>query len=412
MPKPLFISQTQLQTILQTHPTPFHLYNEVGIRQTMRQMNTAFAWNDGFMNYFAVKATPNPTILHILQEEGSGFDCSSLTELILMERLGVGGNAVMLTSNNTAVTTFQKARQLNAIINLDDINHLPFLETHASLPPIISFRYNPGALKSGNLIIGHPQESKFGVTREQLFAAYALAKEKGIGRFGLHTMVASNELDGRYFVETAVLLFSLIAELSQKLNIRFDFVNLGGGIGIPYRPEETAVDIQHLSKEIEAAYNRIIVANGLAPMAVIMECGRFITGPHAILVTAVQHIKESYKRFVGLDASMHNLMRPALYGAYHHITPIGKEQAVHSARYDITGSLCENNDKFAINRALPEMAAGDIVAIHDTGAHGYAMGFNYNGQLRSAELLWREDETAVLIRRAETVEDYFQTMIF
>lgn len=412
MKKKLFTTPQQLQIITQIYPTPFHLYDERGIRRNMRAFNDAFSWNSGFKNYFAVKATPTPAILKILQEEGSGFDCSSFTELALVEQLGILGAEVMFTSNNTAVSEFQKARQMNVLINLDDLNHFPFLEARASLPPIISFRYNPGQLKAGNAIIGQPQEAKFGVTREQLFTGYQLALSKGIRRFGLHTMVASNELDGAYFVETAVLLFELIITLHQQLNIQFEFVNLGGGIGIPYRPDESPVDIRHVSRQIKTAYEQIILANGHPPLNIFMECGRFVTGPYGILVATVQHVKESYKQYIGLDASMHNLMRPALYGAYHHITAVGKEAVTESVVVDVTGSLCENNDKFAINRQLPPLQSGDLIAIHDTGAHGYAMGFNYNGKLRSAELLLKSDGSVTQIRRPETVEDYFRTMVW
>ncbi|MEM7336053.1 MAG: diaminopimelate decarboxylase [Chloroflexota bacterium] len=412
MNKRPFLTHEQALSIMAQYPTPFHIYDAKGIQANMAAFNDAFRWNTGFKNYFAVKATPTPAILRILQAEDSGFDCSSLTELALMEKLGISGEQIMFTSNNTAVVAFKKAREMNVIINLDDLNHLTYLEQHASLPDVISFRYNPGTLKSGNTIIGHPQESKFGITKGQLFEGYRLAKDKGITRFGLHTMVASNELNHAYFVETAVLLFELIAELSSQLGIHFEFVNLGGGLGIPYRPDETAVDLQQVSHGIQQAYRQIIVANGLPDLRLFMECGRFITGPFGLLISKVQHVKQSYKTYIGLDANMNHLMRPALYGAYHHISIFGKEGVKPQDEVDVTGSLCENNDKFAINRLLPHLDVEDIIAIHDTGAHGHAMGFNYNGKLRSGELLLKENGTIVEIRRPETIEDYFGPMKF
>ncbi len=411
MEKRPFLTHKRLKEIVSQYPTPFHIYDEKGIRDNMQRFNSAFQWNEGFKNYFAVKATPTPAILKILKDEGSGFDCSSHTELTLMERLHISGEEIMFTSNNTAVYEFEKARQMDVLINLDDVEHLTYLEKHAGLPEAISFRFNPGKLKEGNKIIGHPEESKFGMTKAQLFEGYQLAQNKGISRFGLHTMVASNELSSDYFIETAVLLFELIAELSQKLGIQFEFVNLGGGLGIPHRPGETAVDLNQVSIGIQQAYEKIILGNGFPPLSLFMECGRFVTGPYGLLISTVQHVKKSYKTYIGLDASMNNLMRPALYGAYHHISTFGQEQS-HINPVDVTGSLCENNDKFAINRPLPPLKAGDLVAIHDSSAHRYAMGFNYNGRLRSGELLLKEDGSFVEIRRPENVEDYFQTMIF
>lgn len=405
-----FSTETILQ-LAKTWPTPFYLYDERGIRETMRALLGAFAWNKGFKEYFAVKATPNPIILDILRQEGAGADCSSLAELVLAERVGIHSGNIMFTSNNTPAVEFQKARELGAILNLDDLGHLSFLERHAGLPDILSFRFNPGATKQGNVIIGQPEEAKFGLTREQLFAGYCLAQQKGIGRFGLHTMVASNELDEAYFVETAVILFNLIVELSQTLGIIFEFVNLGGGIGIPYRPEETAVNLPQLGEAIRQRYQQIIIANGLPPLKIFLECGRVVTGPHGYLITAVRHLKESYKRFAGLDASMADLMRPGMYGAYHHVSVLGKGRA-NSPVYDLVGSLCENNDKFAVNRPLPELEVDDLLVIHDVGAHGRAMGFNYNGKLRCGELLWREDGTVQQIRRAETLDDYFATVMW
>lgn len=409
MSKIVPFSREKIVDIVNTYPTPFYLYDERGIRGAAQALLAAFAWNSGFQEYFAVKATPNPVILDILRQEGLGVDCSSLAELVLAGQTGFQGETIMFTSNNTPVPEFQLASELGAIINLDALEHLAFLETHVGLPDLLSFRYNPGAMKAGNAIIGKPQESKFGLTREQLFAGYRLAQEKGVQRFGLHTMVASNELGIDYFVETAVILFQLIAELSQTLGITFEFVNLGGGIGIPYRPEETAVDLAQLGAAIQEKYQEIMVANGLGPLKLFLECGRVITGPHGYLITAVRHLKTGHKQFAGLDASMADLMRPGMYGAYHHITALGRER--HGEQiYDLVGSLCENNDKFAIERPLPILAEGDLLAIHDVGAHGRAMGFNYNGKLRCAELLLQENGQVALIRRAETLDDYFATL--
>jgi diaminopimelate decarboxylase len=410
--KTLPLNEETLEAILEKHPTPFHLYDEKAIRRNARDLLSTFSWNKGFREYFAVKAAPNPYLLKILAKEGFGADCSSLPELTLAERVGVVGENVMFTSNDTPPEEFQKARELGAIINLDDISHIPVLEACAGLPETICFRYNPGPLKKGNVIIGHPEEAKYGFTREQLFEGYRSVRDKGVRRFGIHTMVASNELDPMYFVETAEILFSLVAELSRELGIRFDFVNIGGGVGIPYRPEDAPVDLQVVSEGIRRRCEEIIVRRGLGPLDLYMECGRYITGPYGYLVARVRHIKKTYKNFAGLDACMADLMRPAIYGAYHHITVIGKEEDCPEVMYDVTGSLCENNDKFAIDRILPELQPGDIVVIHDTGAHGHAMGFNYNGKLRSAELLLRENGNVELIRRAETVADHFATLDF
>ncbi|MCL1856843.1 MAG: diaminopimelate decarboxylase [Kiritimatiellaeota bacterium] len=390
-------------------PTPFHLYDEAGIVANARRLNAAFAWNGGFRNYFAVKACPNPFIMKLLAREGFGCDCSSLPELMLSGKVGVTGEKIMFTSNDTPEAEFAAAREMGAIINLDDLSHVDCLEKAAGLPGLLSFRYNPGKAKTGNVIIGNPVEAKYGLTREQLFEGYRRLKEKGVKRFGLHTMVASNELEGDYFVHTAQMLFDLVGELSSTLGITFEFVNIGGGIGIPYRPEQEAVDLEKVSRGIEAAYRRLM-ATGAAPLALYMECGRMVTGPYGYLVSRVLHLKHTYKHYVGLDACMANLMRPALYGAYHHVTVVGKEAAPCDRLYDVTGSLCENNDKFAIDRALPEIVPGDLVVIHDAGAHGHAMGFNYNGKLRSAELLLRPDGSVVPIRRAETPADYFATL--
>ena len=411
-PKTVPFSKEFLEKTALAHPTPFHIYDEKAIRENARAFKSAFAWNRGFKNFFAVKACPNPFLMKILAEEGFGADCSSLPELLLARRAGLAGADIMFTSNNTPAHEFQAARKLGAIINLDDITHIPFLEQHAGLPECLCFRYNPGPLKEGNAIIGKPEEAKYGFTREQLFEGYAELKAKGVKRFGLHTMVASNELNPQYFVETAALLFELALELKNMIGVTFDFINLGGGVGVPYRPEQDAVDMGFVSRGVRAACEKILVANGHPAPDIYMECGRVITGPYGYLVSRVTHVKKTYRIYVGLDACMANLMRPALYGAYHHITVCGKANAPATMVCDVTGSLCENNDKFAINRALPEVAPGDLVVIHDTGAHGHAMGFQYNGKLRSAELLARPDGTVRQIRRAETVDDYFATLDF
>lgn len=409
--KKLPFTKEQLEKIIQQYPTPFHIYDEKGIRSFAKKFMNAFSWNPGFKEYYAIKACPNPYLMKILHKEGFGIDCSSMAELELAERVGMRGEEIIFTSNDTPADEYQKAMELGAIINLDDISHIPFLEKHAGIPELICFRYNPGALKDGNVIIGQPEEAKYGWTREQLFEGYKIMRDKGVKRFGIHTMVASNELDPNYFIETAEILFELVADLSKTLGIKIEFANLGGGIGIPYRPEQTPVDLDIMSKGIQKLYEEIIVGNGLAPLRIMFEAGRVITGPYGFLVTKVLHIKDTYKKYAGVDACMSNLMRPALYGAYHHITVMGKGQNPHHL-YDVTGSLCENNDKFAINRLLPQLEPGDLVVIHDTGAHGYAMGFNYNGKLKSAELLLRENGEVTQIRRAETIEDYFTTLDF
>ncbi|MBT3297063.1 MAG: diaminopimelate decarboxylase [Verrucomicrobia bacterium] len=406
------LDRAQLEALTRTYPTPFHLYDEKAIRANARALQAAFAWNDGFKEFFAVKAAPNPYLIKILAEEGFGADCSSLPELTLSDRVNVRGESIMFTSNDTPAKEYRAAAELGAIINLDDISHIAYLEETVGLPDLVCCRYNPGPLKAGNVIIGHPEEAKYGFTREQLFEGYRLLRDKGITRFGLHTMVASNELDATYFTETAHLLFDLVVELSRELGITFEFVNLGGGIGIPYRPEEEAIDLTALGQNVKGVYDAIIGASDHPPLKIYLECGRMVTGPYGYLVSRVLHMKHTYKAFVGLDACMTHLMRPALYGAYHHITVVGKEAAPVDRTYDVTGSLCENNDKFAIDRALPLMEAGDLVVIHDAGAHGHAMGFNYNGKLRSAELLLRESGDVVQIRRAETVDDYFATLDF
>lgn len=412
MTKQIPFSKKQIEKIIEKTPTPFHIYDEKGIREYARKFINAFSWNAGFKEYYAIKSAPNPYLMKIMKEEGFGIDCSSYAELVIAEKLGMSGDEIMFTSNDTPAYEYQKAIDLGAIINLDDISHIEYLEKNTGLPEMVCFRYNPGSLKEGNTIIGHPEEAKYGFTREQLFEGYQMLLDKGVKRFGLHTMVASNELDSAYFVETAQILFDLIVDLNEKLGIKIEFANLGGGIGIPYRPTDQPVDLDFMSRGIEKLYQGKIVANGLDPLRVCFESGRAMTGPFGFLVSTVLHIKKTYKQYAGLDSSMANLMRPALYGSYHHITVMGKEYEPLDQVYDVTGSLCENNDKFAINRKLPVMEPGDIVVIHDTGAHGHSMGFNYNGKLRSAELLLRENGEVVQIRRAETLEDHFGTLDF
>jgi len=403
----------RIKEIIQTYPTPFHIYDESGFKIVAQNLNSAFSWNQGFKEYFAVKATPTPRIILSLSEEGFGTDCSSMAELLLSERIGIIGENIMFSSNDTPADEFIKAKELGAIINLDDIKHIDYITKYAGgLPELVCFRYNPGPLRKGNVIIGNPEEAKYGFTKDQLFKGYAQLKNQGFKRFGLHTMVASNELDIQFFVDTAIMLFDLAVELYKQLDIKLEFVNLGGGIGIPYKPEQKPIDLQLLGKKVQNEYDTYIKTNGLDPLKIFLECGRVITGPHGYLVSKVLHIKETYKTYVGLDACMANLMRPAIYNAYHHITVLGKENAPLTHKVDVTGSLCENNDKFAIDRDFPDVEPDDIVVIHDAGAHGYAMGFNYNGKLRSAELMLKTDGSVEMIRRAETIEDYFETMIF
>ncbi|MDR3238326.1 MAG: diaminopimelate decarboxylase [Spirochaetia bacterium] len=410
--KELPFTKEQIESIIRDHPTPFHIYDEDAIRANVRRLIKAFDWAHGFKEYFAVKATPNPHILKILHEEGCGADCSSLAELVLAERTGLAGGEIVFTSNDTPAVEYVKAKQLGALINLDDISHIDFLERTAGIPESISCRYNPGPLRSGNAIIGNPQEAKYGFTREQIFEGYSVLRKKGVRSFGLHTMVASNELNNQYFIDTAVMLFELALEVFEKTGVRIESVNLGGGFGIPYGPEDEPVSIELISKGIRLAYDERIKNSPLHPLKIYMESGRLITGPCGFLVSKVLHLKDTYKKYAGLDSCMANLMRPAVYGAYHHITVLGKEHLPAGTKYDVTGSLCENNDKFAIDRMLPKLEPGDIIVIHDTGAHGHAMGFNYNGKLRSAELLLGTDGTVKLVRRAETLDDYFATLEF
>jgi diaminopimelate decarboxylase len=410
--KKLPFTKEQMLKIAETYPTPFHIYDEAGIRDNVRRFKKAFSILHGFKEFFAVKALPNPFIMKILKEEDFGVDCSSLPELILAEKVGIVKEDIMFSSNDTPAKEYGKARELGAVINLDDVSHIPFLEKNGGLPELICFRYNPGPARKGNVIIGDPKEAKYGFTREQLFEGYRICQEKGVKRFGIHTMIISNELNPSFFIETARMMFELVVEIKEKLGIKIEFVNLGGGLGIPYSPEDKALDYDKLAVGIKKAYDEIIAANELGGLKIFLECGRIITGPYGYLVTTVLHLKHTYKDYVGCDACMANLMRPALYGAYHHISVLGKENEPTTKMYDVTGSLCENNDKFAIDRALPVVKEGDILVIHNTGAHGHAMGFNYNGKLRSAELLLRENKEVIEIRRAETVDDYFGTLDF
>ena len=405
---PLSVEETH--ALIERYPTPFHIYDEAKIRANFRRLRDAFAWAPHFREHFAVKALPNPRIVQFLHEEGAGTDCSSIAELVISEAAGVAGEEIMLTSNDTPYDEFQKAIELGAVINLDDITHLDYMAQHAGLPEVLSFRYNPGDLIEGNDIIGKPMEAKYGLTRLQLFEAYARAREMGVQRFGLHTMVISSELRTEAFLLTARIMFELAAELKAQLNITPEFINLGGGFGIPYRPEEESVNYAAIGAGVQRLYNHILRPVGLGDTAIRTESGRAMTGDAGWLVSTVLHEKDTYKHDIGLDSCMANLMRPALYGAYHHITVLGKEYAPADHIYDITGSLCENNDKFAIDRALPKIDIGDIVIIHDTGAHGSAMGFNYNGKLHCAELLRRTDGSIELIRRAQTIDDYFATL--
>jgi diaminopimelate decarboxylase len=413
------LSRDQLEKLTEQYPTPFYVYDEKAIRENARSLIAAFSVFPAYKEHFAVKALPNPYILKILAAEGIGADCSSLPELLLADMAGMKGEKLMLTSNETPSGEYVKARELGAIINLDDFSHIDFLEkalkNKGGLPELISCRYNPGPLKEGNVIIGKPEEAKYGFTREQLFDGYKLLKEKGAKRFGLHTMVASNELNLDYHLETGRLLFELAVEIKTTCGVSMEFVNLGGGLGIPYKPEQEAVSWEALAGGLRKLYDEIIVKGALDGMAIHTEYGRPITGPYGWLVARAIHKKEIYRDYIALDACMADLMRPALYGAYHHITIPGKENAPFEKTYDVVGSLCENNDKFAIQRELPiiEVAAegaGDFVVIHDAGAHGRAMGFNYNGKLRCGELLFRPDGSIKQIRRAETVEDYFATL--
>lgn len=402
-----------VKEIEKNNPTPFYIYDEKAILENARRFLDAFSvLPNGFKNYFAVKALPNPFILKALKNIGMGADCSSLPELELAAKVGLKGEEIMFTSNDTPAAEFKRARELGAVINLDDISHIDALKAAAGIPDLICFRYNPGPLKEGNTLIGKPEEAKYGFTREQLKEGYRRMKAEGCRRFGLHTMVASNELNPDYFIETARIVFELAAEIKNECGVDLDFINLGGGIGIPYKPEQTAVDLPYVASGIAKLYDELIIKKGLKAPKIMMECGRMVTGPYGYLVSRVLHKKTTYKNFVGLDACMANLMRPALYGAYHHITILGKENTPHDYKCDVTGSLCENNDKFAVDRCISEPEISDCLVIHDGGAHGHAMGFNYNAKLRCAEFLWKADGSVEKIRRAETLDDYFATLDF
>lgn len=405
-----FISKEQLDKITVQFPTPFHLYDEKGIRETARAVNKAFAWNQGFKEFFAVKATPNPTILKILQEEGCGVDCATDVELLLSHKVGFDSSSISFTSNDTRPSEFVYAREIGATINLDAYEHIAFLEEAAGLPETVSLRYNPGGVFTlGTAIMDNPEESKFGMTKEQLFQGYKDLKAKGVRSFGLHAFLASNTVTNDYYPTLAAQLFNLAVEIKQELGISLDFINLSGGVGVDYTPADQQNDIALIGKGVHRVFDEILVPNGLGHISIYTELGRFMLASHGHLVTKVLHLKDTYRRYVGVDASAVNLLRPAMYDAYHHITnisnPDGKLQIV-----DVVGSLCENNDKFAKQRELPEARVGDTLIIHDTGAHGFSMGYNYNGRLRSAEILFQEDGTAQMIRRAETPEDYFATL--
>lgn len=406
-----FVTLEQVQEMVKKYPTPFHLYDEKGIRENARRIKQAFAWNPGFHEYFAVKACPNPRLLQILKEEGFGCDCSSYTELLMSEAVGQVGEDIMFSSNVTPAEDFALAAKLGAIINFDDITHIDFFEKIAPFPETMSCRYNPGGdFKIENEIMDTPQDAKYGMTRPQLTEAYRKLMSKGVKHFGLHSFLASNTVANEYYPVLARLLFQTAVELHEETGAHIAFINLSGGVGIPYRPEQNANDIMAIGEGVRKAYEEVLVPAGMGDVAIYTEMGRFVMGPYGCLVAKCLHHKHTHKEYVGLDACAANLMRPAMYGAYHHITVLGKEDAPCDHKYDVTGGLCENNDKFAIDRMLPEIDDGDYLVIHDTGAHGFAMGYNYNGKLRSAEVLLREDGTTELIRRAETPEDYFATL--
>ena len=410
--KKLPFDKAQIEQICRTYPTPFHLYDARGIRENVRRLKAAFAWNQGFREYFAVKALPNPVIMQLLHEEGCGMDCSSLTELLLSRAVGITGSDIMFSSNDTPAEEFALASEMGVIINLDDITHIDFLKAHGGIPKTICCRFNPGGeFMLGNTIMGNPGDAKYGFTRGQLTEGFRSLRALGAERFGLHAFLASNTTDADYYPTLARRLFRLAVELRDETGADVRFVNLSGGIGIPYRPYEQEADIAYIGREVHRAYDEVVRPAGME-LAIFTELGRYITGPYGCLVTHAIHEKNTYKHYIGLDACACNLMRPAMYGAYHHITVMGKEHEPPTHQYDVTGSLCENNDKFAIDRQLPRIDIGDIVVIHDTGAHGFSMGYNYNGKLRSAEVLLEEDGSTRLIRRAETPEDYFATLDF
>ncbi|MBR1638326.1 MAG: diaminopimelate decarboxylase [Treponema sp.] len=407
------LSDSQLSNLVKDFPTPFYLYDEKAIRENMKRFTKAFSIFPVFCEHFAVKACPNPYILKILADEGCGADCSSLPELILSDLAGIKREKVIFTSNETPASEYKYAFDHRNIINLDDFTHIEFLKNAlgGELPETICFRYNPGSEKQGcNSIIGKPEEAKYGLTRSQIIEAYRICKAEGVKHFGLHTMVASNELNPAFFVDTAKLLFELCVEIKEKAGVRIEFVDLGGGLGIPYRPEQKAVDYDEVARGIRAEYDRVLLPAGLDPLEIHWECGRPITGPYGWLITTAIHEKHTYREYIGVDSCMADLMRPGMYGAYHEVTVSGKEDAPKSEVYDIVGSLCENCDKFAVQRPLPKIERGDLIIIHDAGAHGRAMGFNYNGKLRCGEVLMREDGSFKEIRRRETIEDLFATL--
>ena len=418
MKKP-FVTKQQLDEITAQYPTPFHIYDERGIRENARRLRKAFSWNPGYREFFAVKATPTPGILKILQDEGCGCDCSSMTELLMSERIGTVGDDIMFSSNETPPEEFRKAAELGATINVDDITLIPELEQAAGkIPEKICCRYNPGgvftlgASAEGFQAMDNPGEAKYGMTRPQIAEAFRILKAKGAKEFGIHAFLASNTLSNDYYPALARILFQLAVELKEETGCRITFINLSGGVGVPYLPDQPANDIAVIGEGVRKAYEEILTPAGMGDVALYTELGRYMLAPYGHLVTRATHEKHIYKEYIGVDACACNLMRPAMYGAYHHITVMGKENAPCDHKYDVVGSLCENNDKFAVDRMLPKIDMGDLLVIHDTGAHGFAMGYNYNGKLRSAELLLREDGSVKLIRRAETVEDYFATLIW
>lgn len=412
MEKKTFVTREQLEEIVKKYPTPFHLYDEKGIRENAARLREAFSWNKGFREYFAVKATPNPYILKILKECGCGTDCSSATELMLSDGVGFSGQEIMFSSNDTPEGEFKLANDLGAIINLDDITHIECVERELGrIPQVISCRYNPGGLFAiSNEIMDNPGDAKYGMTTEQLFQAFRILKEKGAREFGIHAFLASNTVTNDYYPVLAKILFEVAVKLKEETGVHIRFINLSGGIGIAYQPDQKPNDIAVIGKGVQKVYEEVLVPAGMGDVALYTELGRFMLAPYGCLVSTAIHEKHTYKEYIGLDACAVNLMRPAMYGAYHHITVMGKEDAPCDHKYDVTGSLCENNDKFAVDRMLPEIEIGDLLVIHDTGAHGFSMGYNYNGKLRSAELLLKEDNTVQMIRRAETPQDYFATL--
>ena len=408
-----FVTKAQIEEIVKTYPTPFHIYDEKGIRENARKLKQAFAWNKGYKEYFAVKATPNPTILKILKEEGCGTDCSSYTELLMSEKMGITGSDIMFSSNDTPAEEFVLAKKLGANINLDDYTHVQFLKDTCGVPETVFCRYNPGGTFSiSTTIMDNPGDAKYGMTKEQLFKAYTELRDAGAKKFGLHSFLASNTVTNDYYPTLAKILFEVAVELKEKTGIKLSYINLSGGVGIPYRPDQTENDIMAIGEGVRRKFEEILVPAGMGDVAIFTEMGRFTTGPYGALVSTVIHEKHIYKEYIGLDACAANLMRPAMYGAYHHITVLGKENAPCDHKYDVVGGLCENNDKFAVDRMLPKIDIGDILYIHDTGAHGSAMGYNYNGKLHCAEVLLCEDGSHRLIRRAQTPRDYFATLDF